>query len=463
VDTKLNPFIFRAYDIRGVVGTDLTPQVARLVGQGVGTFLVQKFGGNRIVIGRDNRLSSEDLKNGVVSGLLAIGCEVIDIGLSTSPMLYAAVIDLKATGGVNVTGSHNPVDYNGFKVVGQEAYPVSEDEIQVIKGIIEQRQMTVGGKGINIPLDVTSGYIRRIVQNTKLHRPIRVVVDTGNGVAGKYLPTVLREFGCDVIELHCDLDGRFPNHLPNPENAESMIHLGERVVEEGAELGIATDGDGDRIGLVDEHGQRRPSDEIIILLARDFLLRHPGSRVLVDVKISKKVLQDIEQSGGKPFLWKTGHSLIKMKMREEGILLGGELSGHMFVFENYLPIDDAIFAASRLLQILSSGERSISQHLEGLPTYCTTNLIEVPASDSTKFGIVRKVVETFSKDYKVIDIDGARVDFGSGWAVIRASNTTPNLTLRFEADTPSDLDIVRARVYEVLRGFPDVDLSQLHE
>ena len=448
---RINPNIFRAYDIRGIVGEDLTAESAFLVGKGIGTYL-NRVNHGKIVVGGDNRTSTEFLKNAMINGLISTGTNVIDLGLSTSPMMYVSVFKKQAIGGVNVTGSHNPIEYNGFKIVSKNAYPVSSEGIQEIRQIIETKAF-ISGQGEVESHEFGDEYLDGILKRIKIGKKFRVVVDTGNGVAGKYLPRLLFEMGCFVEQLHCDLDGNFPNHLPNPEKVESLYHVADKVVSSRSEVGLATDGDGDRLGLIDSNGKVRTSDEILVLLERDFLRRHPGEKVLVDVKISKKVIEDIRRSGGVPFLWKTGHSLIKTKMREDNILLGGELSGHMFVFENYYPIDDALFTIARLLKVIEDFGSTVQDLLADLPNYVSTPLIEVYASDRNKFAIVNALTDEFRKKYQVIAIDGARVEFDNGWAVIRASNTTPNLTLRFEADTDTSLSKIEDEVYSKLNRY----------
>lgn len=451
MSVSLNPYMFRAYDIRGTVDQDLTEDAAFVIGQGIGTYL-QQLSGKRIVVGRDNRLSSERLKNRLVDGLLSTGCDVVDIGLSTSPLMYAAAIEWNMHGGVNVTGSHNPVQYNGFKVVGKEAYPIGGQEMERLQALTLAGDF-LEGKGKYTYKDALSQYFVKLDETINLLRPLKVAVDTGNGVAGMTVPYMLRRLGCEVVEVYTELDGSFPNHLPNPEDEAGLTELKRQVVKTGAELGLGFDGDGDRIGLVDERGNYLAADYIIMLLARDYLERHPGQRVLIDVKASQNTIDYIKLHGGIPFLWKTGHSLVKQKMRDDNIILGGELSGHMFVFEDYYPIDDALFAACRLLQFLSKSRTSVSQYFSDLPSLCTTPLMELPCDDAIKFQVVEKLQHAFSEKYEVNTIDGARVTFPYGWAIVRASNTTENLTLRFEADSPEHLEAIKSEVLEVVNSF----------
>lgn len=447
----INPLIFRAYDIRGVVDKDLTEEVAEVLGKGIGTYL-QQLGGNRIVVGRDNRLSSDKLRNGLVKGLLSTGCDVTDIGLSTSPMMYTSVAGWNMDGGINITGSHNPVEYNGFKVVARQATPIGGEQI------MELQELTLSGKfatgqGRYEQRNALDEYLERIGRIIQLPRKLKVAIDTGNGVAGLTAPVMLKRLGCEVIEVFTELDGSFPHHLPNPENEAYLADLQKRVVEGGADLGIGYDGDGDRLGLIDENGRYLESDYAIMLLARDYLTRHPGATVLIDVKSSQNTIEDIHNHGGNPLLYKTGHSLVKAKMRADGIGLGGELSGHMFVFEDYFPIDDALFASARILRYLASSNKKLSEHFEGLRKRYSTLVIEIHCDDTIKFDVVSKVRDEYVGKYTVNPIDGARVDFPDGWALIRASNTAPNLAMRFEADTPQALEAIKADVFQTVQKY----------
>jgi len=449
---RINPYMFRAYDIRGVVDDDLTEEATIVIGKGIGTYLQQQ-GGNRLVVGRDNRPSSERLMGRLVEGLRSTGCEVVDIGLSTSPMMYAAVLAWDMDGGVNVTASHNPPQYNGFKVVGRQAWPVGGQDIEKLREVTLSGSFLTG-QGKYSQRNFLSQYFEKIERIIQLSRPLKVAVDTGNGVAGITVPVMLKRLGCEVVEVFTELDGTFPHHVPNPEDEANLLELKQQVVQTGADIGFGIDGDGDRIGLVDERGVYLEADYAIMLLARDFLSRNPGQKVLVDVKSSQNTIDDIHKHGGIPVLWKTGHSLVKQKMREDGLMLGGELSGHMFVFEDYYPIDDALFAVCRLLQYLSKDARKLSEHFLDVPKRYSTRLIEVPCDDAVKFDVVEKVKRVFlERGYEANTVDGARVSFPSGWALIRASNTAPNLTLRFEADSPERLQAIRGEVFGTLKKF----------
>src|SRR5437660_6131601 len=335
----LNPHIFRAYDVRGRIGSDVNPDVFEQVGRAYATLILRK-GGRVVAVGQDNRESSADLRAAFVNGVRAAGVDVVDIGLVTTPILYFATDHWKLDGGANITGSHNPIEYNGVKMVHPGAAPLSEEEIQGLRTTIERADYETGNGGLSerSPRDDYFDTITRIVRPT---RRLKIVVDAGNGVAGLYGPELLRRIGCDVVELFCESDGRFPNHLPDPEDERNVEDLKIKVVEVGADVGVAYDGDADRVGIIDERGWRHEADLILILLARDLLTRHPGAKVVFDVKSSPALVDDIRQHGGVPVMWKTGHSHLKRKMRDDHILLGGEVSGHMFFAENYYGVDAA--------------------------------------------------------------------------------------------------------------------------
>src|SRR5919198_1922209 len=347
----LNPHVFRAYDVRGLVGADINPDVFRLVGRAYAT-MIRRNGGRRIAVGQDNRLSSASLKVAFVAGVRAAGIDVVDIGVVTTPILYFATAHWKLDGGANITGSHNPVEYNGVKMVHPGAAPLTEQEIQGLRETIE-RGAFADGAGALSARDPRDDYFDTVAKLVRLERPLKVVADAGNGIAGVYGPPLLRRLGCDVIELHCESDGRFPNHLPDPEDPENVVDLQEQVVEVGADLGLAWDGDADRVGVIDERGRRHEADLILALLARDLLQRHPGAKVVFDVKSSQVLVDDIKRHGGVPVMWKTGHSHLKRKMREDKILLGGEVSGHMFFGEGYYGVDDGLLAACKIVDIIA--------------------------------------------------------------------------------------------------------------
>ncbi len=455
----LNPHIFRAYDVRGRVGTDITPEVFRQVGRAYAT-LIRRRGGRTVAVGRDNRLSSAGLHAGFTDGVRAAGVNVVDVGEVTTPILYFATAHWGLDGGANVTGSHNPIDYNGVKLVHPGAVPLSEDEIQGLRTMIEQGDFEAG-RGSLEPRSPREEYFATVERLVTLRRRLRVVADAGNGIAGRYAPDLLRRLGCEVIELHCESDGRFPNHLPDPEDPANVVDLQARVVETGADIGVAWDGDADRVGVVDEQGRRHEADLILILLARDLLRRRPGEKIVFDVKSSQSLVEDIRAHGGVPVMWKTGHSHLKRKMREDGILLGGEVSGHMFFGENYYGVDDGILAACKIIEIAAGSPGPVSRLFDSVPHLRATPELKAPCPDAEKFHVIEELSRELKGRYETIDIDGARVLFpGGGWGLVRASNTNPYLTLRFEARTDQEIEEMKRVIYDALRRYPFVTLPE---
>jgi phosphomannomutase/phosphoglucomutase len=454
----INPFIFRAYDVRGKVGLDVTPEVFDLVGRAYAT-LVGDGGGRTIALGMDNRLTSPPLKEAFAAGVLAAGIDVVDIGVNHTPLLYFATAHWKLDGGATITGSHNPVSDNGVKMVHAGAAPLTEDEIQGLARAVERRAFSAGA-GRRTARDPREEYFASILSTGRLARPLRVVVDAGNGIAGSFAPDLLRRLGCEVTELYCESDGSFPHHLPDPEMEENMRDLVARVRETGADLGLAYDGDADRVGVVDERGRRHEADLVLALLARDLLDRHPGAQVVFDVKCSQVLIDDVRAHGGQPVMWKTGHSLLKRKMRADGILLGGEVSGHMFFAENWCGVDDALVASCRLLEYLSRGPEPASAHFDTLPHLHATPELKAPCPDEMKFQVVADVARALRQRYETIDIDGVRILFPDGWGLVRASNTNPYLTLRFEARTAAGLAAMKQLMYDALRQHPSVTLPE---
>jgi phosphomannomutase/phosphoglucomutase len=453
----LNPHIFRAYDVRGRVGSDINPEVFRLVGRAYGT-LIRTNGGRTIAVGQDNRESSAALKVSFVEGARAAGVDVVDIGTVTTPILYFATAHWKLDGGANITGSHNPVEYNGVKMVHPGAAPLTEQEIQDLRATIE-RGAFAGGAGALSARDPRDDYFDRLAKLVRLERPLKVVADAGNGIAGVYGPPLLRRLGCDVTELHCESDGRFPNHLPDPEDPENVVDLQEKVVATGADLGLAWDGDADRVGVIDERGRRHEADLILVLLARDLLRRHPGAKVVFDVKSSQVLVDDVRKHGGVPVMWKTGHSHLKRKMREDRILLGGEVSGHMFFAEGYYGVDDGILAACKVAEIAARHAGPVSTLFDSVPHLHATPELKAPCPDGEKFKVIEELARDLKSRYETIDIDGARVLFpGGGWGLVRASNTNPYLTLRFEARTERAIEDMKRVIYDALRRYPFVTL-----
>jgi phosphomannomutase / phosphoglucomutase len=453
----LNPHVFRAYDVRGLVGPDINPDVFRQVGRAYAT-LIRRNGGRRIAVGQDNRISSTALKGGFIEGVRAAGVSVVDIGLVPTPMLYFATAHWKLDGGANITGSHNPIEYNGVKMVHPGAAPLSEDEIQTLRTLAERGDYE-SGAGELTSRSPRDDYFDTVAGMIRLAGRPRVVVDAGNGVAGLYAPALLRRLGCEVVELHCESDGSFPNHLPDPEDERNVEDLKAKVVEVRADLGIAYDGDADRVGVIDERGHRHEADLILALLARDLLKRHPGAKIVFDVKSSQSLIEDIQSHGGVPVMWKTGHSHLKKKMREDGILLGGEVSGHMFFAESYYGVDDGILASCKIIELAARTAGPISRLFDSVPHLRATPELKAPCPDGEKFRVVEEITRELKRRYETIDTDGARVVFpGRGWGLVRASNTNPYLTLRFEARTDAEIAEMKREIYDVLRRYPYVRL-----
>ena len=452
----LNPFIFRAYDVRGKVGIDITPEVFEPVGRAFGT-LVRRRGGRAVALGRDNRVSSGALKEAFAAGVLSTGLDVVDIGINHTPLLYFATAHWRLDGGATVTGSHNPVSDNGVKMVHAGAAPLSEEEISGLLATIEAGDFERGA-GRLTTRDPREDYFNAITAHVRLGRRLRVVVDAGNGVAGVFAPELLRRLGCEVTELYCESDGSFPHHLPDPEMEENVRDLVAKVRETNADVGIAYDGDADRVGVIDEQGRRHEADLILALLARDLLTRHPGAAIVFDVKSSQVLIDDIRKHGGRPVMWKTGHSHLKRKMREDGILLGGEVSGHMFFAENWYGVDDGILASCKFLELVARESKPVSAHFDSLPHLFATPELKAACPDDKKFAVVAALQREFTQRYETVDIDGVRVIFPDGWGLVRASNTNPYLTLRFEAKSRPALEAMQKTVYDALRRYPEVTL-----
>jgi phosphomannomutase/phosphoglucomutase len=455
----LNPHIFRAYDVRGRIGPDINPDVFLRVGRAYGT-LLRRRGGRAIAVGQDNRLSSAELKAAFVAGARAAGIDVVDIGLVTTPILYFATAHWQLDGGANITGSHNPIEYNGVKMVWAGAAPLTEEQIQSLRRLIDSEDYATGS-GAMSARDPRDDYFATVQGLVSLDRKLNVVADAGNGVAGLYGPALLRRLGCEVVELHCESDGRFPNHLPDPEDPKNVVDLQAKVTEVGADVGVAWDGDADRVGIIDEQGRRHEADLVLVLLARDLLARHPGEKIVFDVKSSQLLVEDIKQHGGVPVMWKTGHSHLKRKMREDGILLGGEVSGHMFFAENYYGVDDGILAACKILAIAARANAPLSRLFDSVPHLHATPELKALCPDDQKFRVIDELARELRQRYETIDIDGARVLFpGGGWGLVRASNTNPYLTLRFEARTEREIEEMKRVIYGALERYPFVTLPE---
>jgi phosphomannomutase/phosphoglucomutase len=449
--------VFREYDIRGRADRDLTDEVVAGIGRAFATLLTRTGSAPlRIVVGRDCRVSSDRLFAALVDGLTKAGANVVDIGVGPTPMMYAAVHALSTEGGVMITGSHNPADENGFKMMRGKASFFGA-EIQDLRSLIEEERFVDSASAGTVErVDLRDRYVQMVTGGIALSRTdVKVVLDAGNGAGGPLGIACMRKLGLSPDALYCDMDGRFPNHHPDPTVPENLASLIKRVLETRARVGIAYDGDADRLGAIDANGDIIWGDRLMILFSRAVLAERPGATILGEVKCSQTLYDDIARHGGRPILWKTGHSLIKTKMREEGAMLAGEMSGHVFFADRYFGYDDAIYASLRLLEILSRDTRTISEMLSDVPRTYTTPEIRKDCADATKFAVVDAVRSHYrGLGVPVIDIDGARISFGTehdpAWGLVRASNTGPVLVMRFEATTPERLDAIRADVERVV-------------
>lgn len=486
--SKINPAIFRAYDIRGTADPlenkpqpDLTEETCHLIGQGTATYLSRQYGAKNMIVGRDNRLHSEKLQQAFIKGVLYCGLDVQDTGLATSPMIYFASCYYGSDSAVNITASHNPKYDNGIKIVQKHAHSVADQELQEILKIIQAEdflQPAAPGK-LNQLTTVASDYQKKILENTKLQspaagrqRPLKVVIDAGNGVAGAYAPAIFHALGCEVTELFCELDGNFPNHEANPEHAKNMVDLGRKVVETGADLGIGFDGDGDRVGIVDEKGQHYSAEYLIMLLARELLQNHPGEKIIHDVKVCQSLIDDIISHGGAPIMSRVGHSYIERRLASENATLAGEKSGHLFFgsrFYNYYGFDDGIFAAAKIVETLSKQTPTVSEIFSGIPARPNIPEIKLPCPDERKDPVIEAVKKHFldqaaaapvgQKPFECITLDGIRIQFPDGaWILARYSNTSPYLTLHAEAPSETRLQEIKELVFDQLRQFPEVKL-----
>jgi phosphomannomutase/phosphoglucomutase len=453
----MNPRVFREYDIRGNADRDLSDAFAEDLGRAIGTHLT-RAGARRITLGRDVRLSSPRLHAALKRGLLSTGIHLFDVGVVATPVLYYSVFHFDADGGVQITGSHNPPEDNGFKILRGKS-TIHGAEIQALRSLIEKRDF-VTGQGQSEDRDIQTPYLDMVVSKIELGpRRFKVVVDAGNGVGGIAGP-ILKKLGFDVTELFCDPDGRFPHHHPDPTVEANVADLRKTVAERDAEVGIALDGDADRIGVVDAKGRIVWGDQLMILFARAILAEQPGATFVSEVKASKALYDEIARAGGRAIMWKVGHSLIKEKMKEEKALLAGEMSGHIFFAHRYFGYDDAIYSAARLVELLSRDSRTLSELVDTLPKLNNTPEIRYELPDEIKFEVVKRVVELFKKGghgiTEVVDVDGARVLWKDGWALVRASNTQAALVLRFEAESPQRLPeiekLVRTELKKIEQG-----------
>jgi phosphomannomutase/phosphoglucomutase len=447
----LNPTIFRENDIRGIADVDLPSEGIVLLGQALGTYIQRESGGGKKVnVGRDVRLSSNRLRDALVAGLVKSGCAVADVGCVPTPVLYYSCVKLPADGGVMITGSHNPSEYNGFKTVCGSS-TIHGAEIQLLRKMIETGDL-LEGEGSVIEYDAVTPYVDEIGASFQFKRRVKVVLDAGNGTAGPVLSRLFAKLNCDVTELFFEMDGTFPNHHPDPTLPENLEILMRTVKEQGADLGMAFDGDADRIGTVDELGNVIYGDMLMLIYGREILTRKPGATFISEVKCSQIMYDELNRLGGNAIMYKTGHSLIKSKMKEEDAELAGEMSGHIFFADRYYGFDDALYAACRLIEIVDQSGQPLSAQLTGVPKTVTTPELRADCPDEQKFGIVTRVKEHFKGKREVNDIDGVRVKFANGWGLLRASNTQPVLVMRFEAETPEQLAAYRQEVEAALEA-----------
>ena len=440
--------IFKAYDIRGIVGKTLTPAIVETIGRAIGSELIAR-GRRDIVTGRDGRLSGPELSAALSRGMRAAGVNVIDVGQVATPMVYFAAHHFDTQSGVMLTGSHNPPDYNGLKIV-LAGETLSGDAIQALRTRAENGQLA-SGAGTYRQENIAEQYIGRIASDVKLARPMKIAIDCGNGVGGATAPALFRRLGCEVSELFCDVDGNFPNHHPDPSVPENLQDLIAALASSDAEIGLAFDGDADRLGVVSKRGEIIYPDRQLMLFAADVLSRVPGSPIIFDVKSTRNLFGWITRHGGKPILWKTGHSLVKKKMKEIDAPLAGEMSGHVFFKERWYGFDDGLYAGARLLEILSK-ERDLDATLAALPDAVSTPELHIKLDEGENYSLIEKLRDTarFDNPREVITIDGLRVEYADGFGLARASNTTPVMVLRFEADTDAALKRIQADFRRVL-------------
>ncbi len=441
--------IFKAYDIRGIVNEDLTIETVVLIGKAIGSESIDR-GERGIVVGRDGRTSGPDLMNALVEGIKSTGCHVVKIGMIPTPVLYYATYSKGASSGVMITGSHNPPNYNGFKMMIAGETLSGERILNLYERINNQNFHQ--GQGTSTTIDIQEDYLNRVTSDISIKRPLKIVVDCGNGVAGHLAPKLFEALGCEVVKLFCHIDGNFPNHHPDPSKLENLNDLIAEIKAEKADLGLAFDGDGDRLGVIDEKGNVIWADRQMILFSRDVIHRNPGAKIVFDVKCSSLLSKDISNQGGRPILSRTGHSFIKAKIKEESALLGGEMSGHIFFKERWYGFDDALYAGARLLEILSSRNESCSEIFSALPDSFNTPEINIHFNkQGDQFDAMEKLKKTANFNEGVLTtIDGIRLDYEDCWGLVRPSNTTPCLVLRFEAETEVSLKRIRKEFREWL-------------
>jgi len=443
----MNPNVFREYDVRGVVDQDLNEEFVFNLGRAIGTYADQHKV-KTMSIGRDCRLSSDAYHNFLIQGLNSCGIDTIDVGLCATPMLYFSIRHLKTDGGVMVTGSHNPPEFNGFKIcIGHDT--IYGDNIQDLRKIIESNRFAAG-RGGSRNQDISKDYEDYLFENVFINKKLKVIVDAGNGVGGRFFLPLLQRLNYDVTDIYCEPDGRFPHHFPDPTVEDNLEELIRVVREQKADLGIAFDGDADRLGVISDKGEIIWGDKLLLLFSRYILQDKPNSTIIGEVKCSQVLYDDIKKHSGRPIMWKAGHSLIKAKMKEEKAALGGEMSGHIFFADRYFGYDDAIYAALRLLEILSQTGKQISSLLSDVPQTFATPEIRIDCPDDKKAEVVKKIKNHYRNTPGVIDIDGVRIPFKEGWALVRSSNTQPIIVLRFEASSSEALQAIRREVEELL-------------
>jgi len=455
--TGLDPSIFKAYDIRGIVDKSLTEEAVEIIGRAIGSE-AQKRGETHIFVGRDGRLSGPRLSAALISGLRQSGCDVTDVGMVPTPVLYYAAYQLGSGSGIMVTGSHNPPEYNGLKMV-LGGTTLSGPEIQGLRERIEAEDF-VSGDGGSKTLDMVDDYINRIIGDVKLERRMNVIVDCGNGVPGSVAPILMEKLGCQVKAMFCEVDGNFPNHHPDPSQLENLEDIKAELAKGNADIGLAFDGDGDRLGVITPQGEVIWPDRQLMLYARDILARNPGAEIIYDIKCTVHLAEMIKAAGGKPTMWKTGHSFIKAKLKETGALLAGEMSGHIFFKERWYGFDDAMYTAARLLEILSKDARPVAEIFAELPNSVNTPEIKLNMAEGEHYALIDKLVANAKfRNAKLTTIDGVRADFDDGFGLVRASNTTPCLVFRFEGSSQSALDRIKGEFRQLVRDNAGADVE----
>ena len=453
----MNPYIFREYDIRGVVADDFPEDVVILLGKAFGTYVREK-GGKTLSLSGDVRLSTPMLKKAFAKGLLSTGVDVIDVGIVPTPVNYYSMFTLEVDGAVQITGSHNPSNMNGIKLSYDQKAVYGKD-IQYLKSLIESNKFATG-EGKFSEKEILEEYKQMVISKIKLERPVRIVMDSGNATACLAAPEIYKAIGCEVTELFSDVDGTFPNHHPDPTVAKNLVDMIAEVKKGGYDFGIAFDGDADRVGIVDNTGEIIWADYIIILMLDEIFAKYPGTGVVFDVKCSQALEERIIAKGGRPIMWKTGHSLIKQKMKEEDLPFSGEMSGHIFIKDDYFGFDDAMYVGARFAQMVSRSKETLAERMAKLPKYFSTPEMRLECeNDEIKFEISRKASEYFKANYNCIDVDGVRIKFGDGWGLVRSSNTQPVIVTRFEAKTETRLNEIKALVLTKLQEFGKLKIS----